>query len=82
MYKIYRLFLVVTWDLNEAVCLRISPPHSHLHLTAWVQLAVQSGRYTEKENGAETKSSTLKPSLSGGKCGIKSDPTKFSNTVN
>lgn len=26
-------------------------------LTAWVQLAVQSGRYTEKENGAETKSS-------------------------
>lgn len=72
VYKKLRLFLVTTWDLNEALCLRISPPHSHLHFTAWVQLAVQSGRYTEKENGAETKSSTPKPSLSGGKFGIKS----------
>lgn len=51
-------------------------------LTAWVQLAVQSGRYTEKENGAETKSSTPKPSLSGGKFVIKSQPKINSSAIN
>lgn len=59
-------------DLNEALCIRISPPYSYLYFTARVQFSVQSGRYTEKENGAETKSTTPKPSLLGVNCGIKS----------
>lgn len=54
--------------------------HSHLHSLGSAPL--QSGRYTKKENGAETKSSTPKPSLSGAKCAIKDRPKTKSDLIN